>query len=157
MAYVYVGTAQQVDAVRTASLLVAHPLHAIWCPPPNLRPWNVIVAPVGNEACLLVWREGNDGPVIPIGFGNFLPAAAQNYGTGVLWTNANLGGLNPFAQGIGYEGGTGACYLRLRAVSLIPQAACANLAQALPALQNGLNQIGDPPPWNPGIPIPCQC
>src|SRR5262245_15353428 len=141
MAYVYVGTAQQVDAVRTGALFVAHPLHAIWCPPPNLRPWNVNVAPAGNEPCLLSWREGDQGIVTPIGIGMILAAPAQNYGTAVLWTNADFGGLNQFAQGIGYGGGLGACYLRLREVSLIPQAAAALLAQALPVLQNGMNQI----------------
>ncbi len=157
MAYVYVGTAGQLDAVRTGALLTSHPVHAIWCPPPNLIAWNVPVTPTGGEPLLLAWRDGNAGALVPIAFGRIAVSPQPHYGEPCLWTNPARPEMNPFAQAMGYGGGPAASYLRLQHVQMVPQPAVAVLAAALPPMHNGLNWIADPAPWHAGAALPCGC
>lgn len=153
MPYIYVGTPAQVAALQTRDLLLSHPWHAIWCPPPQWIPWHVQLAPTGGEPILLVWRPTPGGALTVLGCGEIVAAPAPAFGSPVLWTNGTAPGLRPLAQGLGYGGPLNMAFLRLSHVSPSPTL---QSSTPLPPLQSGMNEV-PAQSWQPGPLLPCGC
>lgn len=126
--FVYIGTNVQVGAANTAALL--RKWRAIWCPPPNLRPWHVQQHPVPGDRLWLCWMPDTDATTLHVLGGGYIEAAPrQLFDTVLLWTNLDLPGVAPAARALGYEGSNNMSFLRLQ--------------------QDGLNVLNEPFPQNP--------
>lgn len=142
MAYAYMATANQVDAVNTQALF-ADPHNAIWCPPPNLIPWHVQVEPEDKDAIWLLWRDSSTAGAVLLGTGSLLIGPPARYGTNALWTDPDALGLRAVAEKLGYGGGYGMSFLRLRRVLLVNMAG-EQYPQVHTHIQyNGLNQVNE--------------
>ncbi len=159
MPYVYVGTPAQVAAAQTGNLLLTHPWHAIWCPPPAVaQAWPHGNPPMAGDELLLVWRGGTDGPLVPLGCGTIVapPLPIAHLGSAMLWTNGSQTGLMNTAQQLGYKLAptpADTAFLRLEAILANPTLSSA--AAGLP-LHSGLNYV-PAKLWTGGSPLPCTC
>jgi hypothetical protein len=110
--WIYCGSASQVPAAGTQSLLRAY--EAIWCSPPRLRPWPGTPKP--GERLWLLWRQSPSDPVLLLGGGRIVQAPRNIFHTNLLWTNADVPGVADQATRLGYTGPTNMSFLRLKPV-----------------------------------------
>lgn len=104
----YIASDRGVDMFRTQALLVEY--NAIWCPPPNLRPWNG--SPEPGDQLTLSYLE--NGSLYLLGIGCLARNETERYGTNLLFTDPDLRGVRDRAEKLGYGGGSAMSFLVLR-------------------------------------------
>lgn len=109
--WIYCATDQQVDAEGTQQLL--RDGHAVWCPPPGLRPWPRQHPAPGERLWLLHKVLDKSSPPLLLGTGLLKANPEERYNTHLVWTARDQDGLVEMAEGLGFLGGGGMSFLVL--------------------------------------------